>query len=205
MTNDTVRVESGLLAGARSADGTVCSFKGVPYARAAGRAAALEATATAAALDRHPAGDGVRAAQHPAQPADACGGLLRAGTGERGLPHPEHLDCRPRTRRKASGDGLVSRRRLPGRLGSLPIFHGDALARRGVVLVTVNYRLGRLGFLAHPELSAEQSYRGSGNYGHLDQLEALRWIKANIAAFGGDPRSRHDLRPIGRSSRPSTR
>ena len=71
--------------------------------------------------------------------------------------------------------------------GSLPIFHGDALARRGVVLVTVNYRLGRLGFLAHPELSAEQSYRGSGNYGHLDQLEALRWIKANIAAFGGDP------------------
>ena len=71
--------------------------------------------------------------------------------------------------------------------GSLPIFHGDTLARRGVVLVTVNYRLGRLGFLAHPELSAEQSYRGSGNYGHLDQIEALRWIKANIAAFGGDP------------------
>ena len=94
MTNDTVRVESGLLAGARSADGTVCSFKGVPYAAAAGRAAALEATATAAALERHPARDGVRAAQHPAEPADACGGLLRAGTGERGLPHPEHLDCR---------------------------------------------------------------------------------------------------------------
>src|SRR6476619_1048347 len=92
-------------------------LQGRALRRAASRAAALEATATTAALERHPARDGVWAAQHPAEPADACGGLLRAGTGERGLPHPEHLDCRPRTRRKASGDGLVSRRRLPGRLG----------------------------------------------------------------------------------------
>ena len=72
--------------------------------------------------------------------------------------------------------------------GSLPIFNGEALARRGVVLVTVNYRLGRLGFLAHPGLSAEQPHRSSGNYGHLDQIAALRWIRDNIAAFGGDPR-----------------
>jgi para-nitrobenzyl esterase len=71
--------------------------------------------------------------------------------------------------------------------GSLPIFDGSALARRGAVVVTINYRLGRLGFLAHPGLSAEQPYHASGNYGLLDQIEALRWVQANIAAFGGDP------------------
>lgn len=72
--------------------------------------------------------------------------------------------------------------------GSLPIFNGEQLARAGVVLVTVNYRLGRLGFLAHPELSRESGYGASGNYGLLDQVAALRWIQDNIASFGGDPR-----------------
>ena len=71
--------------------------------------------------------------------------------------------------------------------GSLPIFNGEALARRGVVLVTVNYRLGVLGFLAHPELTCESSHNASGNWGLLDQIAALRWVQDNIAAFGGDP------------------
>ena len=71
--------------------------------------------------------------------------------------------------------------------GSLPIFDGEQLARAGVVLVTVNYRLGRLGFLAHPELSRESDYGASGNYGLLDQVAALRWVQDNIASFGGDP------------------
>jgi para-nitrobenzyl esterase len=64
---------------------------------------------------------------------------------------------------------------------------GPALARRGVVFVAVNYRLGPFGFLAHPWLTAESGHRSSGNYGLLDQLEALRWVRENIAAFGGDP------------------
>jgi para-nitrobenzyl esterase len=68
-----------------------------------------------------------------------------------------------------------------------PIYSGEHLAQRGVVVVSVNYRLGILGFLAHPELSAESPQHLSGNYGLLDQLAALRWVKANIAAFGGDP------------------
>jgi para-nitrobenzyl esterase len=68
-----------------------------------------------------------------------------------------------------------------------PRVDGTNLARRGVVVVSFNYRLGALGFLAHPALSRESEHRVSGNYGLLDQIAALRWVHANIAAFGGNP------------------
>ena len=68
-----------------------------------------------------------------------------------------------------------------------PRFDGEFFARDGVVYVTVSYRVGIFGFLAHPGLTAEQEHRFSGNYGMLDQIAALRWIKENISAFGGDP------------------
>ena len=67
------------------------------------------------------------------------------------------------------------------------LYEGSALARRGVVLVSINYRLGPLGFLAHPELSKESPKGASGNYGFLDQVAALEWVQRNIEAFGGDP------------------
>ncbi len=70
--------------------------------------------------------------------------------------------------------------------GTVPIYDGANLAKQGLVVVTINYRLGALGFLAHPELSAEQG-GASGNYAIADQIAALRWIRSNIAAFGGDP------------------
>ena len=71
--------------------------------------------------------------------------------------------------------------------GSTPTYDGAALARRGVIVVTTNYRLGVLGFLAHPELTAESDHHASGNYAILDHVAALKWVQKNIAAFGGDP------------------
>ena len=69
-----------------------------------------------------------------------------------------------------------------------PGYNGEKLAKKGVVLVSIAYRVGQLGFLAHPELSAENPNHVSGNYGILDQIAGLKWIQKNIAAFGGDPK-----------------
>ena len=66
-------------------------------------------------------------------------------------------------------------------------FDGEGFARKGVILVSVNYRVNAFGFFAHPDLEAETEEKVSGNYGILDQIFALRWVKENIAAFGGDP------------------
>ncbi len=66
-------------------------------------------------------------------------------------------------------------------------YGGENMARRGIVTITVNYRLGIFGFFAYPELTKESSHHSSGNYGYLDQNAALKWVKENIAAFGGDP------------------
>ncbi len=71
--------------------------------------------------------------------------------------------------------------------GSEARYEGDAIAKEGVIGVTANYREGVFGFFAHPELSAETDYKGSGNYGFLDQVAAIEWVKRNIKAFGGDP------------------
>jgi len=68
-----------------------------------------------------------------------------------------------------------------------PLYVGDKLAAKGAVVVGINYRLGALGFMAHSDLTAESPDHASGNYGLLDQIAALEWVKANIAAFGGDP------------------
>ena len=72
--------------------------------------------------------------------------------------------------------------------GAEAVYDGARLARQGVIVVSINYRLGALGWMAHPALSAESAEHVSGNYGLMDQVQALRWVRDNIGAFGGDPR-----------------
>lgn len=71
--------------------------------------------------------------------------------------------------------------------GSIATYDGEQLARQGLVMITANYRVGALGFLAYPELSTESDHKVSGNYGILDMIAALRWIQQNVEGFGGDP------------------
>lgn len=71
--------------------------------------------------------------------------------------------------------------------GAVPVYDGTEMAKKGLVFLTINYRVGTMGFLAHPELTAESPNHASGNYGLLDQVEALKWVQNNIQAFGGDP------------------
>ena len=76
-----------------------------------------------------------------------------------------------------------------GGAGTDAIFAGGELSKKGVVLVTLNYRLGIFGFFAHPDLSRDSVHQSSGNYGLQDQLAAIDWVRNNIAAFGGDPKN----------------
>jgi para-nitrobenzyl esterase len=70
---------------------------------------------------------------------------------------------------------------------NVPIYDGDAMAKKGVLFVSFNYRVGIFGFFAHPDLTRESGHQASGNYGLMDQIAALTWVQKNIAAFGGDP------------------
>ena len=74
-----------------------------------------------------------------------------------------------------------------GGSGGQQWYDGEDLAAKGPVIVTFNYRLGALGFFAHPELAKEAGHSGSGNYGMMDAIGVLQWVKKNISAFGGDP------------------
>jgi para-nitrobenzyl esterase len=73
--------------------------------------------------------------------------------------------------------------------GSIPLYDGTALAQKGVIVVTMNYRLGAFGFFAHPALTLDSGTQASGNYGLGDKIAALQWVRANIEAFGGDPQN----------------
>ena len=184
-----VAVEGGRLAGAPSPLGDdVVAYRGVPFA--APPVGALRWRPPQSA----PAWDGVRDAT---EAGPAC--VQRAIPAEVGRFYNPGVD-------RMSEDCLYlniwtaaqSEERAPVLVwihgGGLAIgngaditYDGTRLARRGVVLVTINYRLGAFGYLAHPLLSAESEHGASGNYGTLDQVAALRWIQRNIAAFGGDP------------------
>lgn len=188
---EPVRVDQGLLSGTPGKDPDVRVFKGVPYG--APPVGELRWRPTQPAL----AWEGVRAAdtfspactQLPREP----GSFYQVEFQPQPLPTDE--DClylniwtaaRSADERRPVMVWLYAGGFSWGS-GSDAAVDGEALARKGVVLITLNYRVGALGFLAHPELTAESGRGASGNYGLHDQIAALRWIKGNIAAFGGDP------------------
>lgn len=186
MAQPVVQVAEGRLAG-HEADG-VSAFLGVPFAAPPVGANRWRAPAPAADWQ------GVRSA---AQFAPSCSqGVAPGGfgpwTAEYVAQDPVAEDClylnvwapAKRAGKRPVMVWIHGGAFMAGS-GSVPIYEGAGLAAKDVVVVTVNYRLGALGFLAHPELTGEAG--ASGNYGLMDQVAALRWIKRNIAAFGGDP------------------
>ncbi len=178
-----VRTQSGLIAGATAAG--VLYFKGIPYAQP-------------------PLGNLRWRAPLPAKPWKGVRQATQYGHDCMQLPFP--ADDAP-IRTKPSEDCLFLNiwRPAGSTAGLLPVmvwiygggftiggtspaaYDGSNFARDGVILVSLNYRLGRFGFFAHPALSAESPTGQLGNYGYMDQIAALHWVQQNIAAFGGDP------------------
>ncbi len=193
---DTVKVEGGMLQGVLTDNPEVMVFKGVPYAAA-------------------PVGDLRWALPKPVIPWDGVkvADTFGAPSVQRGRQAGSfyYKEFQPEPLPPTSEDCLFlnvwapaktvghPEAKLPvamwihggaysGGCGNDVAFDGEAWATRGVILVTINYRLGQLGFFSHPELTAENGYGGSGNQGIYDQLAAIKWIYNNIEAFGGDPK-----------------
>lgn len=187
---DTIRIETGFISGVKNYSDGVTAFKGIPFAAP-------------------PVGD---LRWKAPQPAEAWAGVKKCTafgpSPMQGKPvpfmvyTPEFLipeepiseDClylnvwtkaEKGTKKPVFvwiyGGGFTSGGT------AVPIYDGEAMAKKGIIFVSVNYRVGVFGFLAHPELTKESPDKASGNYGLLDQVAALKWIKRNISAFGGDP------------------
>lgn len=187
-----VKTKNGLLSGRYNADKTVMIFKGIPYSAA-------------------PVG---KLRWKEPQPVKNWKGIRRAEkfgpcaiqdisnhfnvyTDEFLIPRDSKIseDClylniwcsSKSTKEKKPVIVYIHGGGFSGGSGSVPIYDGEAMAKKGVAFVTFNYRLGVFGFFAHPELTKESPHCASGNYGLMDQIAALKWVKENIASFGGDP------------------
>ncbi len=185
--SDPVRVEQGQLSGIPGTSPNVRVFKGIPYAAPPVGDLRWREPKPAAAWT------GVRKAQEFS--ATCMQTPYPEGSLYRGAPEPISEDClylNIWTAAKSPADKRPVMVWIHGGAytrgsGSTPAYNGEHFAEKGVVLVTINYRLGIFGFLAHPELTAEYGHHSSGNYALLDQIAALEWVRKNIAAFGGDP------------------
>ena len=183
-----VTIEQGDLAGI--AQGGVMAFLGVPYAAPPVGANRWRPPGQA------PRWSGVRdASRFGAGCMQQVWGAFPPYTKEFLTPEPVSEDClflNVWTPAAAAGQKMpvlvfIHGGGFVGGSSSAPLYDGAALARNGIVVVTINYRLGVFGYLAHPELTAEDDRHTSGNYGLEDQIAALRWVQRNIISFGGDP------------------
>lgn len=175
-----VKIDTGLITGVPGRDSSIKVFKGIPYAEPP--IGSLRWTSP-----KPPASwSGVRKA---GQFGDGCAQAFPQGD------FPKSEDCltlnvwTPATSADAALPVMVWIHGGGLRVGSAreALYDGEEIAKKGVVVVSLNYRLGVFGFLAHPELTKESPHHASGNYGLLDQLAALQWVQRNIAGFGGDP------------------
>jgi para-nitrobenzyl esterase len=181
-TTEPVRTDAGALSGTTGASGEIRAFKGIPYAAPPTGGLRWKAPQPVAHWD------GVRKAeefgprcmqaargnQQPAPSEDCL--YLNVWTGAQSA-----TERRPVMVFTYGGS-------FTGGSGSEPRYDGEALAKKGVVAITYNYRLGPFGWLAHPELTRESGHNASGNQGLADAIAALQWVQKNVAAFGGDPR-----------------
>jgi para-nitrobenzyl esterase len=189
---EPVRLDSGLVSGVPGAGADVCVFKGIPYAAPPVGDARWRAPEPVANWS------GVRPADHFSA---ICPQVLPATNSFYGLEYfqgpqpPMSEDClylniwtaaKSAAERRPVMVWIHGGGNVQG-YASEPCFDGEAFARKGVVLVSINYRLGIFSCFAHPELSRESARHISGNYGELDQIAALQWVRRNIAAFGGNP------------------
>lgn len=178
-----VSIRQGALQGVQ-ADGVV-AYKGIPYAQPPVDALRWRAPVPAAGWT------GVRDAKAfgPAcpQPPQDPKGLYSGGMAAMSEDCLSLNVWAPEGARKLPVMVWIHGGALIGGGSSEPLYDGTKLAKQGIVLVSINYRLGLLGYFAHPALSAESPQQLSGNYGLLDQIEALKWVRDNIEAFGGDP------------------
>jgi len=195
MAADQVRTDKGAVEGAASADGKVRIFKGVPYAAPPVGALRWKAPAPAPRWTkvREATEFGARCMQgriyddmifRDNGPSEDCLYLnvwTPATSSKAGLPVMVWIH----------GGGFAAG------ATSEPRQDGENLARKGVVVVSMNYRLGVFGFFSHADLAKESAHHASGNYGLLDQVAALQWVQRNIAAFGGDP---HNVTIFGESA-----
>ena len=205
MVPEQVKIDSGTIAGTISGQPTVRVFKGIPFAAPPLGENRWKAPQPVAKWD------GVRKADAFGAPcaagAPAAG---RGGGGGRGAAAPGAAPQAPAAppREPARAEDCLylnvwtsatsSSDKRPvmvwiygggftGGSGGMAWYDGENLASKGPVIVTLNYRLGSLGFFAHPELAKESGHNASGNYGMMDAIAALQWVKKNISAFGGDP------------------
>src|SRR5580704_2517271 len=182
--SDPVRIDTGLVSGVTGSSDDVRVYKGIPFAAP-------------------PVGD---LRWHEARPPSHWEGVRKADEfspvcmqqqrGPARASRPPSEDCLYLNVWTAAKSASEHRPVIvwtyggafTGGAGSLPMYDGDALARKGAVVVTYNYRLGIFGFFAHPELTKESGHDASGNYAMMDMATVLRWVQRNIANFGGDPK-----------------
>ena len=188
---ETVQIESGFIKGYYNQKTEVYAFRGIPFAAAP--VGALRWKAPQPAVPWKGVRDCLAFGPSPMQPKPVS--FLMIGPEFVVPPQPLSEDClylnvwtaaRSQTEKRPVLVWIYGGGFLTGGAAAAG-YSGEALAKQGIVFVSFNYRLGIFGFLSLPELTAESGHQSSGNYALMDQIAALRWVKKNIAAFGGDP------------------